>query len=84
MKTIQPITNAAIIMANLEALHIRLQYATRLAGTASVAMAEDNQHRAIGSILECDRILPECDALYRTILLLHQSRTSFEQNEVHS
>ena len=84
MKTIQPITNAAIIMANLEALHIRLQYAARLAGAASVAMAEDNQNRAIGSILECDRILPECDALYRTILLLHQSRTSFEQNEVHS
>ena len=84
MKTIQPITNTAIIMANLEALHIRLQYAARLAGAASVAIAEDNQNRAIGSILECDRILPECDALYRTILLLHQSRTSFEQNEVHS
>lgn len=84
MPATQPVSNATIIAANLEALHIRLQYAARLAGAASVAMAEDNQNRAIGSILECDRILPKCDALYRTILLMHQSRTSFEQNEVHS
>jgi hypothetical protein len=84
MNTIQLITNAAIITANLEALHIRLQYAARLAGAASVAMAQDNQNRAVGTILECERILPECDALFRTILLMHRSRTSFEQNEVHS
>jgi hypothetical protein len=84
MTTNSPITNAAIIMANLEALHIRLQYATRLAGAASVAMAQDNQNRAVGTILECEILLPECDALFRTILLMHRSRTSFEQNEVHS
>jgi hypothetical protein len=79
-----PITNASIITANLEALHIRLQHATRLASAASVAMADHNQNRAIGTILECETILPECDALYRTILLMHRSRNSFEQNEVHS
>jgi hypothetical protein len=79
-----PITNASIITANLEALHIRQQPATRLAGAASVAMADHNQNRTIGTILECETILPECDALYRTILLMHRSRNSFEQNEVHS
>jgi hypothetical protein len=84
MPATQSTTNAVIITANLEALHIRLQYATRLAGAASVAMAEHNQNRAVGTIIECERILPECDALFRTILLLHRSRDSFEQNEVHS
>ena len=84
MSTNSPIINAAIITANLEALHIRLQYAARLAGAAAVAMAQDNQNRAIGTILECEILLPECDALFRTILLMHRSRTSFEQNEVHS
>ena len=84
MPATQSTTNAVIITANLEALHIRLQYAARLAGAAAVAMAQDNQNRAIGTILECEILLPECDALFRTILLMHRSRTSFEQNEVHS
>jgi hypothetical protein len=79
-----PIAHAAIITANLEALHIRLQYATRLADAALVAMAEDNQPRAIGTILEYERILPECDALFRTILVWFRSKKSFERNEVHS
>jgi hypothetical protein len=84
MPATQPVSNAAIIAANLEALHIRLQYAARLAEVASIAMAEANQNRAVGTILECEVLLPECDALFRTIVLMHRSRTSFEQNEVHS
>ena len=54
MPATQRTTNAVIITANLEALHIRLQYATRLAGAASVAMAEHNQNRAVGTIIEPD------------------------------
>ena len=33
-----------------------------------------NQNLAIGNILDLERLIPECDALYRTILLLHRSR----------
>jgi hypothetical protein len=76
--------NAAIIAANLVALRLRLRRALHVATAAVAAMTEGNQNRAIGTILECERILPECDALFRTILLMHRSRDSFKQNEVHS
>jgi hypothetical protein len=77
-------TNAEIITANLAALRSRLRYASVLAFDACAAMTEARQNLAIGTIAELERILPECDALFRTIMLLHRSRDSFEQNEVHS
>ncbi len=77
-------TNAEIITANLAALRGRLRQASVLALDACTAMTEARQNLAIGTIAELERILPECDALFRTIMLLHRSRDSFEQNEVHS
>jgi hypothetical protein len=77
-------TNAEVINANLAALRDRLRHASVLDFDACTAMTEARQNLAIGTIGELERILPECDALYRTIMLLHRSRDSFEQNEVHS
>jgi hypothetical protein len=77
-------TNAEIITAKLTALRGRLRHARVLALGACTAMTEARQNLAIGTIAELDRILPECDALYRTIMLLHRPRDSFEQNKVHS
>ena len=84
MTTTRPNPNTAIISANLEALHIRLQNAMRQVGEARLAMVEKRQNLAIGCIIELEHVLPECDALFRTIMLLHRSRDSFEQNEVRS
>jgi hypothetical protein len=77
-------TDAQIITANFAALRGRLRHASVLAFDACTAMTEARQNLAIGTIAELERILPECDALYRTIMLLYRSRDSFEQNEVHS
>ena len=77
-------TNAAIIAANLAALRARLRHAGILALDACTAMTEHRQNLAIGTIASLEHILPECDALFQTIMLLHRSRDSFEQNEVHS
>jgi hypothetical protein len=77
-------SKAAIIAANLDALYLLLRQATKLADDARLAMAEGKQNLAIGTIIDIERVLPDCEALYRTVLLLHRSRDSFEQNEVHS
>ena len=77
-------SKAPIIAANLDALYLLLRQATKLADDARLAMAEGKQNLAIGTIIDIERVLPDCEALYRTVLLLHRSRDSFEQNEVHS
>ncbi len=66
-------TSRDIIAANLMALHARLRTAEHTASEAIIALAARNQNLAIGHILDLDRILPECDALYRTIIMLHRS-----------
>lgn len=66
------------------ALHIRLQVAQRAASHGIIALADHDQNLAVGHLLDVERMLPECDALTRIIVLLHRSRDSFEQNEVHS
>ncbi len=68
-----PPTSGDIIGANLMALHTRLQLAEQTAGGAIIALAARNQNLAIGHLLDLDRLLPECDALYRTIIMLHRS-----------
>lgn len=75
-------TNAAIIAANLVALHARLQHALAEVAEGQRAMALNQQNMAIGTISDLERILPECDALFRTVMLLHRSRDRFEQSEV--
>jgi hypothetical protein len=84
MKNTSQETNAAIISANLVALHARLRHALAETTIASKAMCDGQQNMAIGTILDLERILPECDALYRTIIMLHRSHDSFDQSEVHS
>lgn len=84
MRTTLTETNAAIIAANLVALHARLRHALAEMATASKALCDGNQNLAIGTILDLERILPECDALYRTIMLLHRSPLTFRDSEVQS
>lgn len=72
MTTTQPATRNDLIAVGLMALHGRLRAAETTAGGAIIAMAARNQNLAIGHLLDLDRILPECDALYRTIILLHR------------
>ena len=61
------------IGSNLELLHQRLQRATTSALHATATMAAGNRNLAIGYMFDLERLLPECDALYRTVLLLHRS-----------
>jgi hypothetical protein len=61
------------ILANIAALHDRLAEALARAGEAREAMQSGQRNRAIGTILEFERTLPECEALFRTALLLHRS-----------
>ena len=77
-------TNAAIIAANLVALHARLQHALAEVKEAQRALVLNQQNLAIGTILEIEHFLPECAALCRTIILLHRSRDRFEASEVQS
>lgn len=75
-------TNAVTITANLVALHARLRHALAEVADAQRSMALNQQSMAIGTILDLERILPECDALLRTILLLHRSPLTFRDCEV--
>jgi hypothetical protein len=59
--------------AILAALHDRLVQAVILASEAREAMQNGRRNLAIGTILEFENTLPECEALFRTALLLHRS-----------
>jgi hypothetical protein len=61
------------ILANIAALHDRLVQAVILSSEACEAMCDGHRNRAIGTILEFEHTLPECEALFRTALLLHRS-----------
>ena len=61
------------ILANIVALHDRLSEAATLANEACKAMRDGKRNRAIGTILEFEITLPECEALFRTALLLHRN-----------
>lgn len=84
MNTTPTNTTAATIAANLVALHNRLRKSLALSAAASGDMCEGNQDLAIGSIIQLEHLLPECDTLFRKIITLHRSHSGFEQNEVHS
>lgn len=67
------------ITANLEALQTRLIRAAALVGEARLAMAEAKRNQAIGTILELDETLPECDILFKTIIMQHRARRRDEE-----
>lgn len=63
-----------VLSINLDMLHTLLDTARTSALQASAAMAAGNRNLAIGNVLDLEGLLPECEALYRTIILLHRSR----------
>ena len=62
------------LTANLDALHLRLARAERLSSEARQALSSGNQNLAIGILFELQDLLPECDTLFRMILMLDRSR----------
>lgn len=72
--TIIPATIDGAMLANIDVLHFRLTQARFRAADALVAMRADKRNLAIGILLDLEQLLPEIDALYRTVRLLHRSR----------
>jgi hypothetical protein len=60
------------IHAYLAVLILRLQHAEKLAVEAASAISARQRNLAIGTVLPLERILPECDALFRAALILHR------------
>ena len=74
MKPNTPYAQATAIAANLDVLRLRLDIATQLVTEACAAMTAGEQNQAIGTVLDLERGLPECDALLRATLALHRMR----------
>ena len=75
MSTLTNDARVTAIAANLEVLKLRLRSASDLVAEACTAMAAGQQNQAIGTILDLERGLPECDALLRAPLVLHRMRS---------
>jgi hypothetical protein len=69
-------TKNAAILGNLEMLSSRLAIASSLAEKAAGAMRNDYRNLAIGAIIPFEELLPEIEALYRVIIMLHRSPES--------
>jgi hypothetical protein len=69
-----PATINGAILANIDVLHFRLTQARFRAADALAAMRNDKRNLAIGILMDLEQLLPEIDALYRTVRLLHRSR----------
>ena len=74
-----PLTNISAtingaMLANIDVLHCRLTQARFRAADALVAMRAENRKLAVGFLLDLEQLLPEIDALYRVIRLLHRTR----------
>ena len=81
--TIIPATINGAILANIDILQLRLTQARFRAADALSAMRCNQRNLAIGTLLDLEQLLPEIDALYRTIMLLHRTR-DVSGEEVHS
>ena len=60
------------IHAYLAVLILRLQSAEKLAVEAASALSARQRNLAIGTVLPLERMLPECEALFRASLILHR------------
>lgn len=81
--TIIPATINGAMLANIDILHFRLTQARFRAADALAAMRAENRNLAIGILMDLEHLLPEIDALYRTVRLLHRSRdVSLESGEM--
>lgn len=63
------------IHAYLAVLILRLQFAEKLAVEAASALSARQRDLAIGIVLPLERMLPECEALFRASLILHRMST---------
>jgi hypothetical protein len=72
------------VTSNLRLLQLKLALAEWRTADALGAAQTGKHNLAIGTIIDLEQLLPEIEALYKTVLLLHRGRSSFEQNEVHS
>lgn len=72
--TIIPATINGAMLANIDLLQYRLAQARYRAADALAAMRNDQRNLAIGILMDLEHLLPEIDALYRVIRLLHASR----------
>ena len=61
------------ITANLENLELRLTLARNRAALALELMREGKRNAAVGTLASLDNTLPEVQALFSTILLLHRA-----------
>jgi hypothetical protein len=69
-----PATVDGAILANIDILHLRLAQARFRAADALTAMRSGQRNLAIGTLIDLEQLLPEIDALYRTVMLLHRTR----------
>lgn len=60
------------IHAYLAVMILRLQQAEKCAVEAATALSAGQRNLAIGTVLPLERMLPECDALFRAALILHR------------
>ena len=72
------------IAANLENLELRLVLATNRVASAREAMRDGKRNLAIGTLLSLEQTLPEAQALFSTILLLHRGSPVTLNGEVQS
>jgi hypothetical protein len=72
--TIIPATIDGAMLANIDVLHLRLTQARFRAADALAAMRAEQRNLAIGILMDLEQLLPEIDALYRTVRLLQRSR----------
>lgn len=72
--TIIPATIHGAMLANVDMLQLRLTQARYRAADALTAMRAEKRNLAIGILIDLEQLLPEIDALYRTVMLLHRSR----------
>ena len=60
------------IHAYLAVLILRLQHAEKLAVEAAAALSTGRRNLSIGTVLPLEKMLPECEALFRAALILHR------------
>lgn len=68
-------TTLDTIAANMKLIEARLQRAHSLARDALAAIDDGKQNLAIGTLLPMQEDLADADALLKTVLLLHRSRS---------
>ena len=72
-KTDKASITKTVITANLEGLAQRLSEMAQLAKEASDAMEQGKQNQAIGTVLSFESQIPEVEALFKSVILMHRN-----------